>query len=230
MKKIGIILIIVGLTSGVFRGNEGNNIINIVKEKISENEYIKADTSNNNLIDGVLLVNDNYILDSDYIPEKLVEANIPFVLDSIEEERLLDEKVAKAVESLFHEAEEDGIILLGTSGYRSYKTQNKVYKEEAIKNGKKYAEAYVALPGSSEHQTGLCIDVTNEGRYFGGETKEAIWLAENAHKFGFIIRFPEGKEKITGKEYEPWHIRYVGKNKAKDIYEKGITLEEYLLN
>ena len=220
MKKIGVILIIVGLISAVFIG----------KEKISQGGDSLTNSSNNNLIEGVFLVNDNYVLDSDYEPKKLTEANISFVSETIEEERQLDEKVAKAVESLFHEAEKDGIILLGISGYRSYKTQSKLYKKEVSKNGKKNADDYVALPGSSEHQTGLCIDVTNEEKYFWGSTIEAMWLAENAHKFGFIIRFPEGKENITGKEYEPWHIRYVGKDKAKDIYEKGITLEEYLIN
>ncbi|MDY3207118.1 M15 family metallopeptidase, partial [Clostridium baratii] len=80
----------------------------------------------------------------------------------------------------------------------------------------------------SEHQTGLCIDITNRDKYFVKGTKEADWLAENCYKFGFIIRYPYGKKNVTGIEYEPWHVRYVGKKAAKDIYEKGITLEEYL--
>ncbi|MFR3560233.1 MAG: D-alanyl-D-alanine carboxypeptidase family protein, partial [Paraclostridium sordellii] len=94
--------------------------------------------------------------------------------------------------------------------------------------GKKEADKYVAKPGKSEHQTGLAIDVTNEDRWFVKSTDEAQWLATNAHKYGFILRYPEGKQQITGVAYEPWHIRYVGEKVAKKIYDEQITLEEFL--
>lgn len=219
MKKLGAILIILSVISIVIIGKE--NVIKV--------DELVSNSKNQNVIDGVLLVNDNYVLDKDYKPMAFSEPNIPFVEEITNEEKQLDSIVAKAVELLVEEASKEDIILIGTSGYRSYESQKKIYEKEARKNGKKYANDYVAVPGSSEHQTGLCIDLTNEERYFVGSTKEAIWLAENAHKFGFIIRFLEGKEYITGKSYEPWHIRYVGIDKATDIYEKDITLEEYLL-
>ena len=103
-----------------------------------------------------------------------------------------------------------------------------MYNNRVNAVGRKKAEDYVAKPGFSEHQTGLCIDVTNRDKYFVKGTEEADWIANNCYKYGFIIRYPEGKENITGISYEPWHIRYVGKEIAKQIHNKGITLEEYL--
>ncbi len=99
--------------------------------------------------------------------------------------------------------------------------------------GKEVANKTVAYPGQSEHQTGLAMDVSSHKMGFKlhqsfGETIEGIWLANNAPKFGFIIRYPKGKEHITGYKYEPWHLRYVGVQVAEEIAQKGITLEEYL--
>ena len=88
------------------------------------------------------------------------------------------------------------------------------------------AREYVAEPGTSEHELGLAVDINA-----GGETDSWTlydWLAEHAHEYGFILRYPEDKTLITGINYEPWHYRYVGKDAAEEIYERGITLEEYL--
>ncbi len=176
----------------------------------------------------LLLVNEKYGLNKNYIPEGLCIPDIPFSDISDDEEKHVAGVIVKPLEELINTAKEDGIILLGNSGYRSYKSQEKVYISRVKSEGRKLADAYVAKPGSSEHQTGLCIDITNEDRYFVEGTKEADWLAENCYKFGFIIRYPYGRKNITGIEYEPWHIRYVGKEAAKYIYDNGITLEEYL--
>ncbi|WP_346889915.1 M15 family metallopeptidase [Clostridium sp. UBA1056] len=176
----------------------------------------------------LLLVNEKYGLNKNYIPEGLCIPNIPFADESDKEEKHVAGVIVKPLEELINTAKEDGIILLGNSGYRSYKSQEKVYISRVKSEGRKLADAYVAKPGSSEHQTGLCIDITNEDRYFVEGTKEADWLAENCYKFGFIIRYPYGRKNITGIEYEPWHIRYIGKEAAKYIYDNRITLEEYL--
>ena len=133
------------------------------------------------------------------------------------------------MERLIEDAKEEGIFLLGNSGYRSYSSQENVYESRIELEGKEIADAYVAKPGFSEHQTGLCIDLTNRDRYFVKGTEEAEWLAENCYKYGFIIRYPEGKEEVTGIAYEPWHIRYVGEDSATYIHNNGITLEEYLM-
>lgn len=129
---------------------------------------------------------------------------------------------------MINDAKSDNVVLIGNSAYRSYKSQKEVYNNRVNAVGRKKAEDYVAKPGFSEHQTGLCIDVTNRDKYFVKGTEEADWIANNCYKYGFIIRYPEGKENITGISYEPWHIRYVGKEIAKQIHNKGITLEEYL--
>ena len=92
---------------------------------------------------------------------------------------------------------------------------------------KEYADAYSARPGHSEHQTGYTIDCNTIDTNFGS-TPEGIWLRDHCHEYGFIIRYPLGRENITGYAYEPWHIRYVGVEYATEIYEQGLTLEEYL--
>ena len=102
-----------------------------------------------------------------------------------------------------------------------------VYNKNFNLHGERIASRFSAKPGQSEHQTGIAFDINQANRSFVG-TKEAKWLQENCYKFGFIIRYPEGKESITGYVYEPWHIRYVGENVAKEIFESGLCLEEYL--
>ncbi|SHM85198.1 D-alanyl-D-alanine carboxypeptidase [Ruminococcus flavefaciens] len=114
-----------------------------------------------------------------------------------------------------------------SSGFRSYATQNTIYNNYVASDGVEVADTYSARPGHSEHQTGLAIDVNSISNDFIG-TPECEWLAKNAHKYGFIIRYPKGKESITGYRYEPWHIRFVGIDTATAIYNSGLCLEEYL--
>ncbi|WMJ82245.1 M15 family metallopeptidase [Clostridium sp. MB40-C1] len=183
---------------------------------------------NLNVKEELLLVNRKHGLSKNYIPKGLSIPNIPFLDKSEHEEKHVAGIVKKPLEELINTAKAEGIILLGNSGYRSYKSQENVYRSRVKSQGKKRADAYVAKPGFSEHQSGLCIDVTNKDRYFVRGTKEADWLAKNCYRFGFIIRYPSEKKSVTGIEHEPWHIRYVGKKAAKYIYDNGIALEEYL--
>ena len=184
--------------------------------------------NNSNIIANLVVVNNYNKLAKKYVPKNLVNVNIPFIDSISEEEKQLEENVALQLEKLVKMASSEGINYLGTSGYRSYKSQKEIYYNRVKSQGLKKANEYVAKPGTSEHQTGLCIDLTNEDRWFVEVTKEAKWLKENAHKFGFILRYPKGKEDITGKKFEPWHIRYVGEDIAKYIYENNLTLEEYV--
>lgn len=131
------------------------------------------------------------------------------------------------------DAEKSGHTLLMTSGYRSYNYQQVLWDNYIQSEGEAAAAKYSAKPGESEHQTGLAADVTSPGVNYElenefGQTPEGLWMLKNAHKYGFILRYPKGKELITGYVYEPWHIRYVGKAVAAEIYKKGITLEEYV--
>ena len=121
----------------------------------------------------------------------------------------------------------DGISLFVASGFRDYDYQVDLYNAYVKKDGKEAADTYSARPGYSEHQTGLAADINAADSSFE-DTPEAIWLDKNCYKYGFIIRFPKGKEAYTGYTYEPWHLRYVGKDIAKKIHDAGgISLEEY---
>ena len=221
-KVILLIIILIGFNF-ILKGNFKKVIINnSYKHDIMQEE-------NKNESD-LILVNKTHSLDESYKPEDLVIPKIPFLNNTTEEERHMKKEAAKAIEKLFKKAHQEGINIIGSSAYRSYEEQEKVYKHNIDVRGEKEAKKYAAIPGNSEHQTGLAIDVTNEDRWFDKSTKEAKWIANNAYKFGFILRYPEGKEDITGYNYEPWHIRYVGKDVAKAIHNEGITLEEYIKN
>lgn len=180
----------------------------------------------------LVLVNKEYHLSSNYVPEGLVVPDVKMIVN-IDDENRMREDAAAALEILFKEASEQGITLYCESGYRSYQMQKDIYKYNEKQFGKDNASKYTALPGQSEHQTGLCMDITNldhvddENDKALGESKEGIWLKDNAHQYGFILRYPENKTDITGYNYEPWHFRYVGVEVATKIYEKDIALEEY---
>lgn len=179
-----------------------------------------------------VLVNKQNKLPDDYQPVDLVDAEIPFIFKEDSPKRKMREEAAAAIEKLFAAAEQEGVELLGVSAYRSSATQEALFNYYVDRDGYKAAATYSALPRTSEHETGLAIDVTGgNGKCaaedcFGG-TPEAKWLEKNAARYGFIIRYPKGKEAITGYQYEPWHLRYVGKPIAKQIMNRGITLEEY---
>ncbi|MDT3414708.1 MULTISPECIES: D-alanyl-D-alanine carboxypeptidase family protein [Brevibacillus] len=182
--------------------------------------------------DLVVVVNKERALPADYVPPRLVEPNVPFTFSGKAEKRLLREEAARALEELFAKAKQDGIQLYGVSGYRSYQTQKGLFEGYVKTQGAEHANRYSAQPGKSEHQTGLAIDVagTDPSTLLEepfADTREGKWLAEHCAEFGFIIRYLKGKEEITGYAYEPWHIRYVGKEVAKEIMSSGVTLEEY---
>ncbi|MBP1931647.1 M15 family metallopeptidase [Ammoniphilus resinae] len=186
-----------------------------------------------NLNYDMVLVNKKWKLPDNYVPQDLVEPQIPFSFSGDSEKRLLRKEAAEALERLFAKAQEDQIEFAGVSGYRSYQTQNSIYHYNLKTQGEEEANQYSAVPGHSEHQTGLAIDVSSAVVNYTleepfGETKEGKWLAAHAADFGFIIRYPKGMEKITGYAYEPWHIRYVGPKVAVQIQHLGITLEEYV--
>ncbi len=179
-----------------------------------------------------VFVNKEYSLPKDYKPQNLVTPNVIFNLDYYDERTLMRPEAALALEKLFSAAKEDGVILYFISGYRSYDRQKKIFINNIVKQGKKHTLRYSAVPGTSEHQTGLSIDVSSESLEFKLSTgfstsTEGIWLAENAYHYGYIIRYPEDKGDITGYAYEPWHIRYVGKGLAKYLYTNQLTLDEY---
>ena len=159
-------------------------------------------------VDGILIVNKSYPLSADYDPG-------------------LQPITKDAFQKLSDAAAQEGLDLYIGSDYRDYAYQVKIYNNYCEIYGSEQADSFSARPGYSEHQTGLTIDCNTIDDAFG-ETAEATWLAEHCADYGFIIRFPDGKENITGYQYEPWQIRYVGVDTAKEIMSQGLTLEEYL--
>ncbi|MDQ0214418.1 D-alanyl-D-alanine carboxypeptidase [Oikeobacillus pervagus] len=182
------------------------------------------------------LVNKHYFLPGEYTPTDLVRPNVRFSFgDQDIEKSYLRKQAAKALEEMFSNAKQQGVHLFAVSGYRSYDRQVAILNNEIARVGETKASQAVAPPGQSEHQTGLSMDISAESVKFNltedfENTTEGKWLAENAHQYGFILRYPKGKESLTGYKYEPWHFRYVGKQAAKEIYENKWTLEEYFNN
>ncbi len=160
-------------------------------------------------IDGYLVVNKTYSLPKDYAPG-------------------LDKTTKEAFDKMNAAAKLEGLNIWLQSGFRSYDTQKRIYNSYVSQDGQKNADTYSARPGHSEHQSGLAFDVNQINDSFIG-TPEAIWLENNCYKYGFILRYPKGKENITGYQYESWHFRYVGKELATKLYNNGnwITMEEY---
>ncbi len=160
-------------------------------------------------VGGVLIANKSFSLPSSYGPGDLTDS------------------CAAAYRKMKAAAAKQGMTLTICSGYRSYWTQDALYKRYCAQDGRAAADTYSARPGYSEHQTGLAIDLNNVTDSFAN-SKEGRWVAAHCHEYGFIIRYPKGKQKITGYMYEPWHVRYVGVKLATKLHDSGLTLEEYL--
>lgn len=172
-----------------------------------------------------VLVNKYFYLTEDYIPDNLEEISIKYAKSGMKLVNVAREKFEEMAQS----AEKDGYSIIAMSSYRSYEYQDNLYNRYVKNDGVQEADTYSARPGYSEHQTGLCVDI-HDGKidYTNFETSKSFqWMKDNAYKFGFILRFPKGKENITGYQYESWHYRYVGEKIAKYIHENDSTLEEY---
>lgn len=177
----------------------------------------------------LFLVNRDYMLHQDYKPDDLVKPNVRCTYSNI----TMRKEAAQALEALFAAArEEAGHELIAVSGYRSYGQQAAIFNRKVKNVGKKKAMLLVAPPGASEHQLGLAMDLgvpsnqkLNEAF---GDTEAGQWVRDNAHRFGYIIRYREEWTSITGYADEPWHIRYIGAEHASRIYEMDIPLEYYI--
>ena len=231
-KKIGTAI---GITKGdnveKLELNEGPEVVEEPQNAIEPNidaeqdaipttnktKYIEGQElpSEPTFIKGVLIANKQYPLPATYKPEESIDARLAF--DEMAAEALLDD-----------------FKLHAFSTYRSFDYQTGLYERYVEQDGEEAADRYSARPGYSEHQTGLAFDIGEVNREKDwassrfGETEAGKWIASNAHRFGFIMRYPEGKEKITGYMYESWHFRYVGPEIAEEIYKANSTLEEYL--
>ena len=187
-----------------------------------------------NPYDQLAIINKERALPDDYIPHDLVVSDVSFPFEEDLPKKQLRAPAATALEELFNEAKVAGHELFAQSGYRGYDTQVSLFNAYASEHGEEEANIFSARPGESEHQTGLSMDITSTAVNYQlttdfGDTPEGEWVAENAHKFGFIIRYPEGKEDITQYQFEPWHLRYVGIRAATEMFTNGQTMEEYFM-
>ncbi|RFU67080.1 D-alanyl-D-alanine carboxypeptidase family protein [Bacillus sp. V59.32b] len=203
--------------------NEGRNSFAVGYHKVMDGE------GPNNV---PVLVNKEYGLPDNYKPTDLIYPDVPFLADEKDEKRMMRKEAAYALEELFQAAKKEGVHLAGVSAYRSYSAQKEIFTSNVEKDGFEIASTYSAFPGTSEHETGLAIDISDSRGICPaidcfGDTKESNWLAEHAHEHGFIVRYPKGKQDITGYKYEPWHFRYVGTSIATEMTNRRITLEEY---
>ncbi|EAZ85850.1 hypothetical protein BB14905_07454 [Bacillus sp. B14905] len=187
------------------------------EQQPDENGYLPNQTlpTEPTYIKGILLANKIYPLPSTFAPEENPEAR-------------------QALNQMLEAAKQQGFDLVAFSGYRSFEYQTTLYNNYVNRDGQEAADRYSARPGYSEHQTGLAFDIGERGKEDVwlteefGETPAGQWLFAHAQEYGFILRFPQNKEEITGYMYESWHYRYVGKDVAKEIAKQSITLEEYL--
>lgn len=163
------------------------------------------------------------------------------MLTELDNGHAVDSRIYNDLQEMLNDARSEGLEPLICSSYRSYELQDRLFRNKvdfylsegyASYNAEREAAKWVAFPGTSEHQTGLAVDIVSIHYQLLDEnqedTPEQKWLMENSYKYGFILRYPTDKSHITGINYEPWHYRYVGKEVAKEIYEQGLCLEEYL--
>lgn len=195
-------------------------------------DFDKARYSANQASSLWVVVNKGRSLPGDYIPAGLVVPAVPLRLGPASMEMHLRSDAAAALEQLFAAAKADGVNLMLSSGYRSYSEQISLYNSYVAGSGSAQADTFSARPGHSEHQTGLAADIEPlnhncEVDQCFASTPEGRWLAANAYKSGFIIRYGKHDEALTGYEYEPWHIRYVGSDLASQLNSTGQTLEQF---
>lgn len=167
----------------------------------------KHDIEGITYIQGALIANKSYSLPADFNPG-------------------LDPTCETQFNKMINDAARQGLNIWFASGFRSYDYQAQIYSNYVARDGQALADTYSARPGYSEHQSGLAIDVNSIDDSFAG-TPEAVWLENHCHEYGFILRYPRGKENITGYQYESWHVRYLGTDLSYAVHNSGLTLEEY---
>ncbi|MCI9110806.1 MAG: M15 family metallopeptidase [Bacilli bacterium] len=198
----------------------------ITKVNIKRNYDYYTHTEKTNMDKGnAILVNKYYSLPDKYKPENIVDVSNWYSYGNLK----LNKEAYEAFKKMFNDAKKEDITLIINSGYRTYDYQQEVYDQYKTLYDEQYADGIAARPDFSEHQTGLALDIityNTKGKDFD-KTDAFKWLQKNAHKYGFILRYPKDKEDITGYSYESWHYRYLGKDLATKVKNSGLTYDEY---
>ena len=198
------------------------SIVNVgADNSFYDEKIIKPSNTSSNL----MLVNKYNYLSKDYVPTDLVDVKKTYCYGDNQIKKEVYDNFIK----MFNDAKKENLSLIITSAYRDYNYQEELWNGYAKGNSEAWADSVAARAGYSEHQTGLALDIVTYGSKMNDfeNTNEFKWLSKNAHKYGFILRYPKGKEDITGYSYESWHYRYVGVDEATKIYNEGITYDEY---
>lgn len=203
-------------------GEDEETTVLFVNLSMDTDDYVNPVKTSAFSID--MLVNKHYKLDEDFVPDDLVEFDQKYCNGEVQEG---NREAVVAFKNMYEAAKKEGLGLVINSSYRSYQDQENICNTFKDLYGEGYVTKYVALPGFSEHQTGLAFDIGSTSSKVFAESKEYEWMKENAYKYGFILRFTKANAYITGFRSEPWHYRYVGKKVAKYIYDNNISLEEY---
>jgi D-alanyl-D-alanine carboxypeptidase len=242
MKRLGITLTILGLIvvgGGLFLTGRHHDALNEKSGSVTAStgqqaSFNKQQLSLSDPASLWVIANKTHQLNpATYAPANLVNPAVPLRLAKGNEEMHLRADAAAALEQLVTSADGQGIKLMLASGYRSYNFQVNLYNGYVRQQGQAEADKQSARPGYSEHQTGLAADLeplsrTCEVEQCFDATPEGKWLAANAYKYGFIIRYLKDKTHVTGYEYEPWHIRYIGTDLSQEMHKQHIgTLEEF---
>ena len=203
-------------------------VISIVNVHANHKWY-QLELNTNEELEMLMNVNKFYALSETYTPENLKNIDLTYAYDEEGKNKLIDYAYDKFLE-LWQAANDQGFYLMVTSSYRDYESQKEIYDYRVSTWGERKADETAARPGHSEHQTGLVIDMTSKTEPLADsftDSKAYEWLKENAYKYGFIERYPEGKTYLTGYSPESWHWRYVGLEAAKTMHDEDITFDEY---
>lgn len=195
-------------------------LVNVNRDKPYYESLVTTDESKNE----AMLVNKYHALSKNYEASDIVKVSSTYAYAGMS----LNKEAYDAFRKLSDDARKEGFTIIILSSYRTYEYQEKIWNDRKNLKGEKEADAYAARPGSSEHETGYAIDVADYNHPLNFSEQESFkWMKDNSYKYGYILRYPEGKEDITGYDYESWHYRYVGVDLATKVYNEGITYDEY---
>lgn len=239
-KPLAVLLLLAVLGIGVFvwhNNRDTNNLTGAADDQTAANSRKGFDKTARSLDSAsslwVVVNKHRSLRPGAYAPDDLSAPNVPLRLSADTDEMKMTRSAGKALEQLFAGAKKDDLNLQISSAYRSFAYQTSLYNHYVEVQGKAVADSQSARPGFSEHQTGLAVDVepvsrTCEVEQCFADTPEGKWVAANAYKYGFIIRYPKDMQNVTGYIYEPWHIRYVGTSLSTEMHnEKVLTLEQF---
>jgi D-alanyl-D-alanine carboxypeptidase len=246
-RKSVVLLLVVGLVLiGIYASQRDNTTVapktnssstkdstKQTDQQATDKSFDKAKYSRTSAASIWVIVNKSHSLSpKNYVPNDLVLPNVKQRVPGTEEMKMRAE-AARALKRLFSGANSASIKLLVSTAYRSYSYQTVLYDNDVKAHGRAAADQSTARPGYSEHQTGLAVDIRAQSGVCSvqqcfGNTPEGRWLAANAYKYGFLLRYPADKQAITGYEYEPWHFRYIGTELSNELHKQDTkTLEEF---